>query len=87
MMVRLIYRPASEQARPAEEFWHEYQRRTGRALTTIDPDTPEGSALCQVYDIVRYPAVLATRDDGTMQFIAQGLPMPLSNEVEYYDQV
>ena len=46
MMVRLIYRPASEQARPAEEFWHEYQRRTGRALATIDPDTPEGSALC-----------------------------------------
>lgn len=86
MRVLIIYREASEQARAVTDFLREYARRTGRTLEAVDPDTPEGSHLCRMYDVVEYPTVLATSDNGTLLQMWRGLPMPLINEVSYYDE-
>lgn len=86
MRVIVIYREASEQARAVTDFLREYARRTGRSLETLSPDTSEGSHLCRMYDVVEYPTVLATSDSGALLQMWRGLPMPLINEVSYYDE-
>lgn len=86
MKVTIVYRESSEQARAVRDFMREYARRTGRELETMDPDSRDGSHLCRVYDIVEYPTVIATSGNGTLLQLWRGLPMPLINEVSYYDE-
>lgn len=86
MRVRIIYREQSEHARAVREFIHEYERRLGRTVETVDPDSAEGAEACRLYDIVEYPSVLATTDSGQLLQLWRGFPMPLINEVSYYDQ-
>lgn len=84
MSVTVIYKAASEHARPVEEFLHDFEKRTGRKLETIDPDTREGADLCRVYDIVEYPSIIATNEDGQLRNSWRGVPLPLIDEVSYY---
>lgn len=81
----IFYRPQSEQARLVEEFMHEFGRRYPESeLTLVDVDSPKGSVDAEIYDIVQYPTVLATTDEGaTLQRWDSGL-MPLMNEVAYF---
>lgn len=80
----MIYKPVSEHARAVEEFLHDFEKRTGRRLAVIDPETKEGTELCQLYDIVEYPSVIARSDDGQLLHGWHGLPLPTINEVSYY---
>jgi hypothetical protein len=80
----IIYREESDYARAVIEYVREFERRVGRAPELISPDTKQGSDFCQVYDIVQYPTVIATDDDGVMQNMWSGLPLPTINEVSYY---
>ena len=84
MSVRVIYKSESEHARAVEEFLHDFEKRTGRTLETVDPDTREGADLCQAYDIVEYPTIIATSDDGQVRNSWRGVPLPLIDEVSYY---
>lgn len=86
MKVVILYRANTEHEQVVREFEHEYTHRTGRQLTLMDLNTQEGSALATLYDIVRYPAILATTDSGAMLQLWQGESLPLMNEVMYYDQ-
>jgi hypothetical protein len=82
--VSVLYRSNSEQERPVVEFEHEYSKRTGRHLSLYDLNTRDGVAMASLYDVMRYPAVLATSDDGSMLQLWQGDSLPLINEVMYY---
>jgi hypothetical protein len=84
MSVRVIYQPVSEHARVVEEFLHDFEKRTGRKLETVNPETREGAELCEVYDIVEYPAVIATSEDGQLRNSWHGVPLPLIDEISYY---
>ena len=86
MKVAVLYRSKSEQERLVLEFQHDYQQRTGRILDLYDLDTKEGAALAELYDIVRYPAVIATANDGELLQMWQGEILPLMSDVMYYDQ-
>lgn len=86
MRVVVIYRDASDHGRAVTDFLREYTRRTGRELETISPDTADGMQLCRTYDVVEYPSVVATSNDGKMLQLWRGLPLPLINEVSYYDE-
>lgn len=85
MKVAVVYREESDHARSVIDFLHDYRLQTGRELTTFDPDTREGAQLCRSYDIVEYPSIVATSDDGILQRLWRGLPLPLINEISYYD--
>lgn len=87
MRAVVVFREQSDHARPVREFLREYERRVGRELETVNPDTREGSQLCRLYDIVEYPSVVAMSDDGVMQQMWRGLPLPLINEVTFYDEI
>lgn len=86
MKVLVVYKEESDHARDVIEFMREYERVTGRTLEMIDPETPEGAQFCRTYDIVEYPSVIATSDDGVLQNLWRGVPLPLINELSYYDQ-
>jgi hypothetical protein len=44
----------------------------------------EGSDMAKLYDVVRYPAILAVADDGSLQRLWQDRPWPLMDEVSPY---
>lgn len=85
MKVTVVYKEESDHARTVIDFIRDYQRQTGRDLEVIDPDSPDGAQFCRTYDIVEYPSIVATSDGGVLQNLWRGLPLPLINELSYYD--
>lgn len=53
-------------------------------IDVVDPETREGARICEVYDIVEYPSLVALDDNGIVQNIWRGLPLPTISEVSYY---
>jgi hypothetical protein len=66
------------------DYLRDFKRQTGHELVTLNPDTADGSDFCRTYDIVEYPSIVALSDDGAMQNIWRGLPLPTISEVSYY---
>jgi len=84
MRVAVLYRSNSEHERSVLEFEREYQYRTGRSFIMYDVNTRDGAAMASLYDVMRYPSVLALADDGQMLQLWDGEQLPLINEVSYY---
>lgn len=84
MKVRIIFKEETDYARQVLDYLRDFERQTGHVLETINPDTPDGAQFCRAYDIVEYPTVIATSDDGRMQNMWRGLPLPTISEVSFY---
>lgn len=84
MRTFIVYREQSDHARAVDTFMHDFTRQTGRVIEVIDPETREGARVCEVYDIVEYPSLVALDDNGILQNIWRGLPLPTISEVSYY---
>ncbi len=88
MKVVVLYRPHSEYDRVVEEFAGEFSKRyPDKKLELISVDTRDGSATASLYDILRYPAVLALSDDGRVIHEWHNQTLPLISEVSYYATV
>jgi hypothetical protein len=86
MKVVVLYRSQTEYERAVLEFERDYRMQTGRDLALVDLDTKEGADLAELYDIVRYPAVLARSNNGELLQLWQGEILPLIRDVTFYDQ-
>lgn len=85
MKAVVIYRSNSEHGRKTEEFIHEFQRRYPQhRVEVLNIDQRDGDATAALYDITRYPGILAVRDDGTMSMLWQGEDLPTIDEVAGY---
>lgn len=84
MGVVVIYKNVSEHARVVEEFLHDFEKRTSVKLETIDPESRHGVDICKVYDVIEYPTIIATTEDGVLRHSWRGVPLPLIDEVSYY---
>jgi hypothetical protein len=84
MKICLLYHPESEFSRLIEEYSHDFERTRGKKIELISLETKEGSDMARLYDIVRYPALLAIRDDGSLMKNWEGEQLPLMNEVAAY---
>ena len=84
MNVVILYHPSSEFSRSVEEYSVNFERQRGKKIDLISVDTREGSDMARLYDVVSYPAVIATREDGEMLALWQGDQLPLMNEVAAY---
>lgn len=62
----------------------DFKAQTGKDVPVQDVDSPEGIATCQLYEIMQYPAVLVTDDEGHVQNIWTGEQLPLIGELSYY---
>ena len=85
MRVVVLYRPTSKHGRSIEEFIRDFKRRhEGARLEVENIDSRDGSAMASLYDIMRYPAILALRNDGSVLQVWQGPDLPLMSDVAYY---
>lgn len=84
MRTFVVYKVESDHARAVMDYLRDFERQTGRTLETVDPETPEGSSLCRTYDVVEYPSIVALDDQGVLQNLWRGLPLPTISEVSYY---
>lgn len=87
MKVVILYRPDSEHARAVDTFSHDFQNRYQESrLEIINVDSREGIAMASLYDIMRFPAILAMSGDGGLQKYWEGDALPLIDEVASYVQ-
>lgn len=86
MKVLVLYRQQSEHRQTIEEFIRQFKGlHPNSRLETMDIDRREGMATASLYDVTRYPSILALRDDGTALQIWQGIDdMPRIDDVSYY---
>ncbi len=84
MKVIILYRPTSEFARSVEEFAHDIQQQQNVKSQLVSIDTRDGAATASLYDIMEFPAILATRDNGEALQVWTGAQLPLMNEVAAY---
>ena len=84
MRTVVVYKEESDHAREVTDYIRDFERQTGRTLETIDPDSRDGAGFCRTYDIVEYPSVVALSDDGILQSLWRGRPLPTISEVSYY---
>lgn len=85
MKVVVLYRPNSEYARAVEEFARDFLKQyPDKKVELISVDTRDGSATASLYDILKYPAVLALSDDGRVIQEWHEQRLPLISEVSYY---
>ena len=85
MKVSVLYRPESEHGRTMESFIREFGSRYPQiTVEGMHIDSREGDNLARLYDIVQYPAIIVTRDDGYLQKMWQGDEIPLMDEVAAY---
>lgn len=80
----MLYRPNSETARECEEYVREFEHRTSKNIEVVNIDTPDGVSLMRLYDIVQHPTLIALANDGRLQQMWAGKPLPLINEVAAY---
>jgi len=84
MKTYVIYKDASDHARAVIDYLRDFERQTGKTLNVIDPESSEGASLCRTYDVVEYPTIVATDNNGIMQQMWRGLPLPTISEISYY---
>ncbi len=86
MKVIMLYHPVSEHARRVEEFAKDFERIHHHDIELISLETPEGANLAKVYDIVQYPGIVITQDDGAHMKQWEGDTLPLMTEVAAHIQ-
>ena len=84
MKVIVLYHKQSDHIGLVEDFIRDYKRFKNKELQLISLETQEGADYANLYGIVQYPAFLAIANDGTMQRMWQGIPMPLMDELDFY---
>lgn len=84
MRVLILYKNDTDYTRTVTDFLYDLKKQTGYELEELDPDTAEGADICRIYDIVEYPTIIALSEDGALQNLWRGLPLPLISEVSYY---
>lgn len=86
MKVLVLYREKSEHRQMIEEFMRQFKNlHPTSKLEVLDIDRRDGMALASLYDVTRYPSILALRDDGTILQMWQGTDdMPRLDDISYY---
>jgi len=84
MKAIILYHPISDHARLVEEYARDFERTKNESLEKISLETKKGADLARLYDIVQYPAIAVTQDNGNLMKHWEGVPLPLMNEVAGY---
>lgn len=85
MRTVILYHPNAEFAGLVQDFKREFeQRHQDRKVELVSLDEVDGAEMAKLYDVVRYPAILVTASDGSLQKMWQDQPFPLMDEVAAY---
>ena len=85
MRVVCLYKRETDYGREVEEYLGEIARAaTKTEVEVLDPETIDGEMFARARDIVRYPAIVAVDNNGSVVQEWIGLPLPAMDEVIYY---
>lgn len=84
MKAMLFYRSNSDHERAAQEYVRDFARHTGKDLPVIDVNSREGTYLAELYDVMKFPSIVATDDEGKMLQTWSEDMLPRFDEVSYY---
>lgn len=84
MKVFILYHPNSEHDTQVNQYIREAKRVTGHDIELVSLETKEGAEKARLYDITRYPAVVATQESGEMLRVWQDELLPTISEVSAY---
>ncbi len=68
-----------------EIYANDFQRIKRGTIELLSLETKRGADLAKLYDVVRYPAVIAIRDNGELLKYWEGGELPLMDEVAAYN--
>lgn len=87
MNVVILYHPNSEHDTAVHNYARDFERQVGKRVELVDARTKESVELARVHDIMRFPAILVTEEDGG--FVQTWTDMeswPTHSELSYYTQ-
>ena len=85
MKLTILWNEQTDYAREVRDWKRDYTADTGFSdFIDLDPETIAGERFAQLYDILQYPAVAVTDDDGRLINMWKGTPMPQIDEVSYF---
>lgn len=85
MRTVILYHPDSEFAGMVEDYKRDFEERYHRKkIELLSLETAGGADMAKLYDVVRYPAILAIADDGSLLKLWQDHPWPLQQEIAAY---
>lgn len=80
----IFYRPNSEHERTVEDYVRDFARHTGKELPTVDVNTRDGAYLAELYDVLKFPSIVATDDEGKVLQTWDADLLPRFDEVSFY---
>ncbi len=85
MKAVILYRPNSEFDTSVNEYVREFGRETGKTIALVDQDSPQGSEIANLYEVMQFPAIVVFRDDGSFaQSWIEREKWPTISELSYY---
>lgn len=84
MRLVAIWREDEDYSRMMSDWINEFEKRTGKEVENLDPDSSEGESICRAYDVVEYPTIMALGDDGAVLGVWRGKILPTFDEVAYW---
>ena len=84
MRVVVVWRDYTEYAREVTSWMEDFKKFTGKEVESLDPDSIEGEIFVKARDIVQYPTVVVTKDDGVVVREFKGTPLPQFEDVSYF---
>jgi hypothetical protein len=84
MQAIMFYRPNSEHETMVTRYLRDLNRQTGHSITMVSVDTQDGVAQAELYDILRFPALVVVKDSGELIQSWQDELLPTINEVSGY---
>lgn len=84
MRAVIVWKDNTDYARSIIDWKREFDVRTGKEIEDVDPDTREGASFAKLYDVLKYPTILALSDDGREMQRWDGEFLPKIDDVSFY---
>ena len=87
MRIIILSRPNRDYTRAVDDWIKEFEMIGGTSRVEpelLDPDSRAGEVLARAYNVMNYPAVLVTAEDGKVIRGYSGMPLPMISEIKGY---
>jgi hypothetical protein len=86
MKIAVLYHPQSDHGGVVQDYAKEFEKHKKKPLDLVSLESREGADMASLYGVTQYPAFLVKSDEGSLQRLWQGMPLPLMDELSYYEQ-
>lgn len=85
MKTVILYRPGAETESRVQQYIRDFEHQTSFKLPLVDVNTVDGVELAKLHDILQFPTILVTEDDGTyVQSYTELEKWPTVSELSFY---